>query len=171
MSRYDVPAESPYAFLGNDADVRAWFAFMKVQLRLRYEMNRQLRDDSGISLVDYDVLVALTSEPSGTMTVSDLAIRIGAERSRVSHQTRRLAEEGLVELESSENDRRATDVTLTPAGRELLRRASPGHIAFVRKVFFDALDGGSSAALAEAFERVYELLIAHGTLPRPADHP
>ncbi|KZE42757.1 MarR family winged helix-turn-helix transcriptional regulator [Microbacterium sp. T32] len=171
MSRYDVPAESPYAFLDDDADVRAWFAFMKVQLRLRYEMNRQLRDDSGISLVDYDVLVALTSEPTGTMTVSDLAIRIGAERSRVSHQTRRLAGEGLVELASNAIDRRATDVTLTPAGRELLRRASPGHIAFVRKVFLDALDGESSAALSEAFERIYELLIAHGTLPRPADHP
>ncbi|MFZ8477838.1 MarR family winged helix-turn-helix transcriptional regulator, partial [Staphylococcus aureus] len=79
--------------------------------------NRQLRDDSGISLVDYDVLVALTSEPSGTMTVSDLAIRIGAERSRVSHQTRRLAGEGLIELASNASDRRATDVTLTPAGR------------------------------------------------------
>ena len=64
---------------------------MKVQLRLRYEMNRQLRRDSGISLVDYDVLVALTSESTGTMALSDLAIRIGAERSRVSHQTRRMA--------------------------------------------------------------------------------
>ncbi|MGU7870854.1 hypothetical protein, partial [Escherichia coli] len=81
------------------------------------------------------------------------------------------AGEGLIELASNASDRRATDVTLTPAGRELLRRASPGHIAFVRKVFFDALDGESSAALSEAFERVYELLIAHGTLPRPADHP
>ncbi|MFS0793027.1 MarR family winged helix-turn-helix transcriptional regulator [Microbacterium sp. 1P10AE] len=115
MSRYDVPAELPYAFL-NDDDVRAWFAFMKVQLRLRYETNRQLRDDSGISLADYDVLVALTSEPSGTMTVSDLAIRIGAERSRVSHQSRRLAGDGLVDLTPNANDRRATDVTLTPAG-------------------------------------------------------
>lgn len=170
MSRYDVPAESPYAFLEDD-DVRAWFAFMKVQLRLRYEMNRQLRDDSGISLADYDVLVALTSEPSGTMTVSDLAIRIGAERSRVSHQTRRLAGDGLVDLTPNANDRRATDVTLTPAGRDLLRRASPGHIAFVRKVFFDALDEEQSAHLAGAFEKIYELLIAHGSLPRPADHP
>ncbi|MGF1954248.1 MarR family winged helix-turn-helix transcriptional regulator, partial [Lactococcus lactis] len=86
----------------------------------------------------------------------DLAIRIGAERSRVSHQTRRLAGEGLVELASNAIDRRATDVTLTPAGRELLRRASPGHIAFVRKVFLNALDGESSAAMAEAFERIYE---------------
>ena len=62
MSRYEVPPESPYAFLDDD-DIRAWYAFMKVQLRLRYEMNRQLRDDNGISLADYDVLVALTSEP------------------------------------------------------------------------------------------------------------
>lgn len=170
MSNYDVPAESPYAFLSDD-DIRAWYAFMKVQLRLRYEMNRQLRDDSGISLVDYDVLVALTSEPSGTMTISDLAIRIGAERSRVSHQTQRMAKSGLVRAEPNPDDRRATDVTLTDDGRKLLARASPGHIEFVRSVFFDALSPRQGAQIAEAFENMYELLIERGTLPRPSDHP
>lgn len=170
MSRYDVPPESPYASLTDD-EVRAWYAFMKVQLRLRYEMNRQLRDDSGISLADYDVLVALTSEPAGAMTVSDLAIRIGAERSRVSHQIRRMAETGMVRAQPRADDGRATDVALTPEGRELLERASPGHRAFVRSVFFDALAPEQSDAMARAFESIYDLLIEHGTLPRPADHP
>ena len=170
MSRYDVTPESPYAHLDDD-DIRLWYAFMKVQLRLRYEMNRQLRDDGGISLADYDVLVALTSEPTATMTISDLAIRIGAERSRVSHQVQRMARESLVSLSASAADRRATNVSLTEDGRVLLARASPGHIAFVRSVFFDALEPGQGAQLGDAFEKVYELLIARGTLPRPADHP
>lgn len=169
-SRYGVPPESPYAFLDDD-EIRAWYAFMKVQLRLRYEMNRQLRDDSGLSLADYDVLAALTSEPTGALAISDLAIRIGAERSRVSHQARRMAERSLVAVGPSPEDRRTTNVTLTDEGRAALTRASPGHIAFVRSVFFDALSPEQGAQLAEAFENIYELLIEHGTLPRPRDHP
>ena len=35
---------------------RAWLAYIRVQLRLAYEMNRQLLADSGLSLPDYDVL-------------------------------------------------------------------------------------------------------------------
>lgn len=165
-----MPPESPFAYLG-DGEIRAWYAFMKVQLRLRYEMNHRLREDAGISLSDYDVLVALTSEESGTLAVSDLATRIGVERSRVSHQVKRLAVAGLLSVGANEGDRRVSDVSLTAAGRALLRRASPQHIDFVRSVFFDALSEEQLDELAGAFEDVYDRLIAHGTLPRPADHP
>jgi len=51
---------------------RAWIAYMRVQLRMNYEMNRQLQADSGLSLADYDVLVALSDTDDG-MRVSDLA--------------------------------------------------------------------------------------------------
>lgn len=169
-SRYDVPSESPYAFL-DDRQIRAWYAYMKVQLRLRFEMNRQLRADHGISLPDYDVLVALTSDPSGTLTVSDLAVRIGAERSRVSHHIRRMAARGLVDARSSPEDRRATEVALTDTGRAVLAEASPRHIALVRSVFFDALTPEQVDELAGSFEQIYEQLIANGTLPRPVDRP
>ncbi|PJJ72988.1 DNA-binding MarR family transcriptional regulator [Diaminobutyricimonas aerilata] len=170
MSDYDVSSESPYAFL-DDREVRAWYAYMKVHLRLRYEMNRQLRADHGISLADYDVLVALVSDEHGTLTVSDLATRIGAERSRVSHHVQRMAGRDLLEMRPSSTDRRATDVVLTNAGRRLLADVSPSHIAFVRSVFLDTLTPGQLDQMAESFEGVYERLIAKGTLPRPADHP
>ncbi|MFI8525896.1 MarR family winged helix-turn-helix transcriptional regulator [Promicromonospora sukumoe] len=170
MGRYDVPPESPFALLDDD-QVRAWYAFMKVHLRLRYEMNHQLQADADVSLADYDVLVALTSDQDGRMTVSDLATRIGAERSRVSHQVLRMAGRDLVEVTPNARDRRAKDVTLTAEGRALLGRASPGHIAFVRSVFLDALSDAQTRQLAGAFEGIYDRLVEHGTLPRPADHP
>jgi len=167
---HDVRPESPFALLGPE-EVRAWFAFMKVHLRLPYEMNRQLRDDTGLSLADYDVLVALTSDPDATMTVTDIAIRIGAERSRVSHRIRRLADDDLVTLQPDADDRRATSVALTARGTQKLTEASPGHVAFVRRVFLDAVPPGRLDQLAEVFESVYDSLIDNGTLPRPADHP
>src|ERR1700747_3825224 len=74
---------------------RAWLAYMRVQLRLTYEMNRQLQADSGLSLPDYDVLNALRYSPGGRMRITGLAARIGWERSRLSHHVRRPQNRGV----------------------------------------------------------------------------
>jgi DNA-binding MarR family transcriptional regulator len=171
MSRDPVPPPgSPYAELA-PAEVRAWYAYMKVHLRLRYEMHHQLSAEAGLSLADYDVLVALTSAAGGRMRVSALATRIGWERSRASHHVRRMAARDLVALSAAEGDRRATDVALTDHGWATLHEATPPHVALVRRVFLDALDDERLAAVAEAMELVFERLVEHGTLPRPEDHP
>src|ERR1700746_643214 len=95
---------------------RTWLAYMKVQQRLTYEMNRQLQADSSLSLPDYDVLNALRYAPRGETQITELAARIGWERSRLSHHSRRLASRGLVELREAASDRRATEITLTESG-------------------------------------------------------
>src|SRR5579864_1797163 len=103
---------------------RAWLAYMRVQLRLTYEMNRQLQADSTLSLPDYDVLNALRYAPGGRMRVTALAARISWERSRLSHHVRRLQNRGLVECRPAPTDRRATEVTLTDQGWDGITRAS-----------------------------------------------
>jgi len=144
---------------------------MKVHLRLRYEMNRQFRSDSGISLSDYDILVALISDPEGALTMTALATRIGWERSRVSHHARRMEGRGLVGVTTSADDKRASTVSLTESGRTALSAASPGHAEFIRTVFLGALEPSGLTQLAESMELIYEQLLQHGTLPRPEDHP
>ena len=161
---------SPFAHLG-DEETAFWFSYMKVLLRVRYEMNHQLRASSGLSLADYDVLVALTSEDTGRMRVSDLAVRVGWERSRLSHQVKRMSARGLVVTERAADDLRATEVTLSSAGRELLGQASPAHVAFLRSAFLDVLSRRELVAMHEALDRVYDALVEHGSLPRPDDHP
>src|SRR6202051_2190565 len=92
---------------------RAWLAYIRVQLRLAYEMNRQLLADSGLSLPDYDVLAALSVADGSRMQVTVLAAQIGWERSRVSHHVRRMSARGLVTCALSAADRRVTEVTMT----------------------------------------------------------
>ncbi|ADJ48400.1 MarR family transcriptional regulator [Amycolatopsis mediterranei S699] len=169
MTRDFAPG-SPFALL-SDTETAAWYAYMKVHLRLEYELNRQLRADSGISLADYHVLVALTSASGGRMRVTDLAIRIGWERSRLSHHLKRMRDRGLVETGTAADDRRVTEVVLSEAGRESLRQAAPDHVGFVRQAFLDALEPGELAQLTTLLDRVYDTLVEHGTLPRPEDHP
>jgi len=105
---------------------RAWLAYIRVQLRLAYEMNRQLLADSGMSLPDYDVLTALSVADGGRMQITVLAAQIGWERSRVSHHVRRMSTRGLVTCGLSASDRRVTEVTLTAQGRQALAAAAPG---------------------------------------------
>src|SRR5258708_12278429 len=118
------------------AQQRAWLAYIRVQLRMNYEMHRQLLADSGLSLSDYDVLVALSNAPRARMRVADLAAQIGWERSRVSHHLRRMCERGLTERQPSADDGRATDAWLTASGREAITQAAPGHLDLVPRPFF-----------------------------------
>jgi len=161
---------SPFALL-DDVETGFWYSYMKVLLRVRYEMNRQLRATAGISMADYDVLVALTSEREGRMRVGDLAVRIGWERSRLSHHVARMRDRGLLETDRSPDDLRAMDVTLSEEGRRLLAEATPAHVAFLRAAFLDALTPDEMRRMQGSLDRVYDALIEHGSLPRPRDHP
>jgi DNA-binding MarR family transcriptional regulator len=138
---------------------------MAVQMRLNYEMNRQLQSDSGLSLADYHVLNALTDAPDGRLQVSDLAALIGWERSRASHQLRRLCERGLAERIRSEVDGRATDATLTNAGREAMAAAAPAHVALVRRMFIDPIPEELVPSLTAALEHVRVNINFNSSLP------
>jgi DNA-binding MarR family transcriptional regulator len=142
---------------------------MRVQLRLTYEMNRELQADSNLSLPDYDVLNALRYAPGGRMRITALAAQIGWERSRLSHHVRRLENRELIESRQAPADRRATEITLTDRGWDEITRASGGHIELVRRLFFDGLPDELLEPLTVGLERVYDNIIQRGTLPAPID--
>src|SRR5260370_2262701 len=80
------------------AQQRAWLAFIRLRLRLTYEMNRQLQAEANLSLADYDVLIALRYEPEGRTQITALAILVGWERVRLSHHLPRPVRRGVVVL-------------------------------------------------------------------------
>src|SRR5690242_18673567 len=132
MSRNAKVGPAPEGGWLEGGQQRAWLAYIRVQLRMAYEMNRQLLADSGISLPDYDVLTALSVADGGRMPITMLAAQIGWERSRVSHHVRRMSARGLVACGPSATDRRGTEVTLTAQGRQALEEAPPRHRDLVR---------------------------------------
>ena len=151
---------------------RAWLAYIRVQLRLAYEMNRQLLSDSDMSLPDYDVLTALSVADGGRMPITVLSAQIGWERSRVSHHVRRMTARDLVTCGLSAADRRVTEVTLTAQGRQAQEEAAPGHVDLVRRLFFGGLPADLVGPLSQALESVYANIIKQGSLPPPVDwHP
>jgi DNA-binding MarR family transcriptional regulator len=169
MSRNGKPGPAPAGGWLDGDQQRAWLAYIRVQLRLAYEMNRQLLADSGMSLPDYDVLTALSVAEGGRMQITVLAAQIGWERSRVSHHVRRMTGRGLVTCGLSAADRRVTEVTLTGRGWQALEEAASGHVDLVRRLFFGGLPEDLLGPLSEALEGVYANIIKQGSLPPPVD--
>jgi DNA-binding MarR family transcriptional regulator len=155
----------------SSAELRAWVAYTRVQLRMNYEINRQLQRDSGLSLADYHVLNALKCAPGHKLQITDLAAMIGWERSRASHHLRRLCERGLTKRIQSEDDGRATDAVLTKKGMNAVVAAAPGHLRLVRTLFFDPLPRELISPFTAAMEHVQANLDASASLrPYPSEH-
>jgi DNA-binding MarR family transcriptional regulator len=140
----------------DEREQRAWRGYLAMQARLQARLNRRLQDDSGLSLTDFDVLVALTDADDVRMRVHELADTLQWERSRLSHQLSRMQRRGLLEREDCEDDARGAFVVLTGAGRRAIERAAPGHVEAVRELVFDGLDDDQVDALARIAEIVLE---------------
>jgi DNA-binding MarR family transcriptional regulator len=135
---------------------RVWRNYLAVSAGLQIEMNRQLQRDCGLSLADYDVLVAL--EERDTCRVNELGERLGWEQSRLSHQLRRMRSRGLVIRRGAGDDRRGATVELTADGRAALESAAQGHVDLVRQVVFDGVAPAELRALDRWTSRILERL-------------
>ena len=131
----------------SDDEHRLWREYLLMTGRLQMAMNRQLHQACGVTLADYDVLVALSER--GRMRINDLGALLGWEQSRVSHQLRRMRERGLVSRSGTSTDGRGAEVDLTDAGRDRLRAAAPGHAELVRSVVFDGMTATQARALRQ----------------------
>jgi DNA-binding MarR family transcriptional regulator len=137
---------------------RAWRGLLRMTSQLNARMNRQLQDDYGISLTDYEVLVVLSEAPAGRLRVFEMADTLAWEQSRVSHQLARMQRRGLVARQECQSDARGAFVVLTEAGRAAIERAAPAHAETVRRLVFDGLSPDQLAALTAITSDVLERL-------------
>lgn len=138
----------------DEDEQRAWRGYLHMQARLAARLNRQLQDDSGLSLADFAVLVELSEVAGGRTRVLALAEKLQWEKSRLSHQLNRMRARGLVDRQECPNDRRGAFVALTDEGRATIDSAAPQHVETVRRFLFDVLTPDLVAALADISERV-----------------
>jgi DNA-binding MarR family transcriptional regulator len=117
---------------------RAWRGYLAMQAQLQATLHRRLQADAGLSLADFDVLVAL-SDRDEPVRAGELAGLLQWEKSRLSHHLARMERRGLVAREDCPDDARGAFVVLTDAGRRAQEAAAPAHVAAVRELVFDGL--------------------------------
>ena len=131
-----------------------WRGWLKLNAELASTLQRELQEDAGLSMPDYEVLVHLTDNPEGRLRVTELAGLLQWERSRVSHHVKRMEHRGLVERAECSEDGRGAFVVITPLGRAAIEEAAPGHVTAVRRLMFDVLSEEEKAALAAVIDKL-----------------
>ncbi|WP_066360378.1 MarR family winged helix-turn-helix transcriptional regulator [Herbidospora mongoliensis] len=132
-----------------DHQAAAWTSYQRMRVRLSGVLGRELARTTGLSEADFDVLVAVHERPDDS--VRALALRCGLEweKSRLSHQLRRMEQRGLITRETCEEDSRGSVVRLTPRGRELACEARKHYDEAVQRYVMDSLTPEQLSALAE----------------------
>lgn len=132
----------------------AWEGFLEVSRRLRRAADGLLEPIEGLSVSMLGIMGRLARVESMTLRQTDLAEAMGLSFSRVSRLIDTLEARALVQRRRCPTDARATNVTLTPTGLALTRRAQDAVFAFVEEQFFEALDEDEIATLADVFTRL-----------------
>ncbi|GAA4746125.1 MarR family transcriptional regulator [Modestobacter marinus] len=146
---------------------RTWRAWLAVAELLPRTLDAQLQRDAGLTHAAYVVLAMLSEAPGGSRRMSDLARTANQSQSRLSHTVARLEERGWVRREKAAEDRRGNVAVLTDAGRDVVERVAPGHVAAVREGLFAALDPAQTQALGDALTAVLDRLDPEATLRVP----
>jgi DNA-binding MarR family transcriptional regulator len=142
----------------NEAEQRAWRAFLSLQSQLMAQLGRELQEQSGLSNADFAVLVSLSEHPDQRMRILELARALQWEKSRLSHQLTRMEQRGLLERSNCSEDRRGAFVVLKPQGRAAVESAAPKHVDSVRRYLFDEISAEQVVALTDICQAVLDRL-------------
>ncbi len=113
----------------------------------------------GVSKPIYRILTVLRERaPASIGTIAEAAL---TKRSTVSRIIDRMVEQGLVTTEPNADDNRITDVTLTTAGQQTLRKLTP----IVGRQFDRAMEGVSNRDIAHLLRTLHKISANLSKLP------
>ena len=138
----------------SDEEQRMWRRYRDMIQLLDLAVERQLQRVAAMSQSDYSVLVSLSEAEGPGLRARDLGAALGWDRSRVSHQVRRMEGRGLVAKNECAEDGRGTIVSLTDAGAQAISSVAPKHVEKVRELFIDVISEDEVRLLTEIYERV-----------------
>ncbi|WP_201364709.1 MarR family winged helix-turn-helix transcriptional regulator [Dictyobacter formicarum] len=140
-----------------DQKTAAWISYQRMRARLTERIGRELAR-VGLSEADFEVLSALTDAPGASVRAFALRCGLEWEKSRLSHQLRRMEARGLITREECVEDNRGSVISITDAGQELLAEAQVYYDQAVRRYVTDILTMEQIEALGTIAETVLSRL-------------
>ncbi len=137
----------------SEEEQQTWQSYILMRQRLDAVLAAGL-GEHGLSMADYELLVPLSAAPGGCLRAKELAAQVCWDKSRLSKQLARMATRGLVDRVPAADDARGIVVSLSEAGREVLRRAAPDHVELVRELFVDRMTDAESDAIRSLAAKV-----------------
>lgn len=122
---------------GDHADeLRLWLRLLTCATLVEGEVRRRLRERFEVTLPRFDLMAQLDRAPEG-MTLSAVSKRMMVSNGNVTGLVDRLVESGHLDRRTSEADRRAQVISLTPLGRAEFRAMAAEHEAWIADLFGD----------------------------------
>ncbi|MEU8437572.1 MarR family transcriptional regulator [Streptomyces sp. NPDC029216] len=146
----------------DEREMRAWRCFLAASALVNRHLDQQLKDDSGLSHPQYEILVRLAAAPDGELRMTELANGLINSKSGLTYQVTQMEKAGLVRRRSCPSDVRGVFAVLTEAGRARLEAAAPGHVTAVREALVDVLTPEQLDALADGLGEVSRRLREQG---------
>lgn len=139
--------------------LRLWLKVLKATKAVESNVRENLRREFATTLPRFDVMAALVQHEKG-LKMSELSGVLKVSNGNVTGIVERLVEDGHVQREKVEGDRRANLVRLTPAGRAEFARQAEAHEGWINAAF-DGLTADEAQAIAESLDAVVRRL-EHG---------
>ena len=139
---------------------RAWGSLLQVHAALVPELDRHLRDATGLPLTWYDVLLELSAARDHRLTMSQLGERAVLSRSRVSRVVDDLTGAGLVRRDIHPADGRSSYAVITEAGLARFREAAPIYLSGIEDRFAGALTVRDLQQVRTLLQRVLDHHVA-----------
>ena len=117
-------------------------------------MDASLREANGLSVREYEVLLALSDAPERRLRRVDLAAKVLLTQGGVTRLLEPLERQGLVTRAASPDDRRVTYAELTDAGRRRLSAARRTHHRDIQALFAQHFDAGELDELDSLLARL-----------------
>ena len=133
----------------NKEEKQAWNAFLSTYALLNQRLDQQLKRDSGLSHLQYVILVRLSAAPDRELRMTELACAVQNSKSGLTYQIGQLEQAGFVRRRNCQSDVRAVYAVLTDEGMAKLEEAAPGHVALVRELLIDVLTPEQLRSIAD----------------------
>ena len=135
------------------AAVDAWIRLLRCYAAATRGLNAKLVREHGLTVNDYEALLALADAGDEPTRRTDLAQKLGLTASGVTRLLEGLEGGGLVEKAACPTDARVSYVVLTEAGRAKLDEASCSQVAVIEELF-EAFSREDLETLAELLGRL-----------------
>jgi DNA-binding MarR family transcriptional regulator len=135
-----------------DLEMEAWQALLHSHHQITRQLDAELRQEHGLSLSEYDVLLRLARAPERRLRMTLLAQRVMFSPSGLTRAVDRLVGAGLVERRRDAADARVVLARLTERGRERLRSAAQTHLRGIRQHFTARLSETQLREVASALQ-------------------
>jgi len=135
---------------------KAWRSWLRAHALLVRTLDADLRAEHGMTLLTYDALVQLSEAPGRRLYMKDLAAALVYSASGLTRIVDGLEHAGYARRVTDPNNRRATAVTLTPAGLAALQTAWPTHARGVARHFTNHTSTTQARTLATVFRTIID---------------